>query len=196
MPVLSVIVPVYNAEKYLEECVNSILKQPCKDLEIILVNDGSQDRSKEIAEQIKNENKNVYVYNVQNGGAAWARNIGMRYAVGNYISFLDADDVWCKDFYTDDICEMLKSENYDIVGFSYIKSDEKLEYGTLFKVEDKIIYKQDPEFECIVEKNSFCANLYARNIIKDVQFPEKMRYGEDLAFLILATRKAKKNSNL
>lgn len=94
---LSVIIPVYNAQKYLEEAVQSILKQPCQDIEIIIINDGSQDRSGEVAEQLAKNHENIKVIQSSNHGVSHARNLGIDAACGEYIAFLDADDVWCKN---------------------------------------------------------------------------------------------------
>lgn len=97
MAILSVIIPVYNAQNFLSEAVGSVLKQPCQDIEIIIVNDGSTDNSGKIAEQLAEKNVNVKAIHIKNQGASCARNYGIEVAEGKYIAFLDADDVWCKD---------------------------------------------------------------------------------------------------
>lgn len=93
MPELSVIVPVYNAETYLRKCVSSILQQTYRDLEVILVNDGSIDSSGRIAQEIADEDARVKVINQVNQGVSSARNAGLRIAAGKYIGFVDADDL-------------------------------------------------------------------------------------------------------
>ena len=89
---VSVIIAVYNAEKYLVQCLDSVLNQTLKEIEIILVNDGSTDNSMQILEKYQKKDARVRVINQENQGAAAARNAGMKLAVGEYLSFLDADD--------------------------------------------------------------------------------------------------------
>ena len=93
MPILmSVIVPVYNVELYLDECVNSILKQTYKNLEIILVDDGSKDNSGKICDQYKERDSRVTVIHKENGGLSDARNAGLTVATGEYVLFVDSDE--------------------------------------------------------------------------------------------------------
>lgn len=92
MPKVSVIVPVYNAEKYLQECVDSILNQTIKDIEVILVDDGSTDTSPVICDRYAEQDSRVKVIHKPNGRASSARNAGIRAAVGEYIAFVDSDD--------------------------------------------------------------------------------------------------------
>lgn len=89
---ISVVIPVYNAEKHIEECVNSILCQTFKDFEIILVDDGSSDASLETCEKLSLKDNRIKVYHKKNGGASSARALGVEYASGEYINFVDSDD--------------------------------------------------------------------------------------------------------
>ena len=91
-PILSVIVPVYNAEKYLRDCVNSIVSQTYHDIEILLVDDGSVDNSSQICDLLATEDKRIRVYHKENRGASDARNYGIKRAMGEYLIFVDADD--------------------------------------------------------------------------------------------------------
>jgi len=93
----SIIIPIYNVENYLEECVNSALKQTFFDFEIILVNDGSNDKSGEICNKFAIQDKRVRVFHKNNGGASDARNLGINKSIGNYCLFLDSDDYWDDD---------------------------------------------------------------------------------------------------
>ena len=105
---ISVIIPIYNTEKYLKDCINSVLKQTINDYEIILINDGSTDKSKEIAEQYCHDYDNISLINQSNKGQGAARNVGVVAAKGEYVYFLDSDDTiennlfeiclkkWCK----------------------------------------------------------------------------------------------------
>ena len=98
MPRLSIIVPIYNVEKYLPRCIESILNQTFKDFELILVNDGSTDSSYEILKEYENKYDNFRVINQKNGGLSAAKNAGIKIAKGEYIAFLDSDDYLDKNF--------------------------------------------------------------------------------------------------
>ncbi|MBE5741943.1 MAG: glycosyltransferase family 2 protein [Clostridiales bacterium] len=97
---LSVVVPVYNAEKYLSKCVNSILNQTYSNIELLLINDGSKDRSLELCYEFAKKDKRIKVFDKPNGGAASARNLGIREATGSYIGFCDADDYFDNDAFS------------------------------------------------------------------------------------------------
>ena len=92
MSCLSIIIPVYNAEKYLNKCIDSILNQSFKDFELLLIDDGSKDLSGKICDKYAEVDERVKVFHIQNGGPAKARNLGIKYATGIYIEFVDADD--------------------------------------------------------------------------------------------------------
>ena len=91
-PIVSVIIPVYNQEKYLEECLKSVCQQTLQNLEIICIDDGSTDSSLSILKEYQNQDSRIKVLSQQNGGAGTARNLGMKHASGTYLSFLDSDD--------------------------------------------------------------------------------------------------------
>ena len=188
---LSVIIPVYNAQKYLEEAVQSILKQPCQDIEIIIINDGSQDRSGEVAEQLAKNHENIKVIQSSNHGVSHARNLGIDAACGEYIAFLDADDVWCKNVYTDEVHQKLLSSTYDIFSFGYFKTDEKLKKGMAYPGESGCVERGNQNYDNIANKNHFSSYIYANHLFECVRFPEGVRYGEDLSFQFLITRSAK-----
>src|SRR5665647_1387418 len=91
-PVISIIVPVYNVELYIRECLDSILTQTFKDFEVILVNDGSTDQSGDICNEYAKNDKRIKVAHKDNGGVSSARNVGIKLAQGDYIGFVDSDD--------------------------------------------------------------------------------------------------------
>ena len=95
MPFFSVIIPVYNVEKYLDQCVRSVLNQPFTDLEVILVDDGSTDSSGKMCDAYVARDSRVRVIHQENGGLGQARNAGLHVAKGKWILFLDSDDYWC-----------------------------------------------------------------------------------------------------
>jgi len=117
-PKISVVIPVYNMEKYLKRCMDSVINQTFKDLEIILVNDGSKDNSGSICDEYKALDKRVKVIHKQNAGLGFARNSGMEISTGEYISFVDSDDYINTDMY-EKLYQRIKQENADTCIFGY-----------------------------------------------------------------------------
>lgn len=105
---LTWIIPVYNGEKYLAQAIDSILRQPCRDFEILVIDDGSTDSSLEIARSYTDAR--VRAIHKENGGVSSARNLGIESAKSRYIAFLDADDVVCKDAYDEEVHSLLEQE--------------------------------------------------------------------------------------
>lgn len=99
---ISIIIPVYNVEKYLEECIESCINQTYKNIEIILINDGSTDKSLEICQKYANIDNRIIVKSIPNSGVAHARNVGIGLSKGDYITFIDSDDFVDRNF-----CEVL-----------------------------------------------------------------------------------------
>ena len=126
---ISIIVPIYNAEKFLPEAIESLINQTFKDIEIILVNDGSPDGSQKICEKYAEKDERIIVVNKENGGLADARNAGMKVATGKYIMFLDADDMFepdsCENMY-----KVIEKNNADYVIGNYQNCYED---GTLWE---------------------------------------------------------------
>ncbi|MCD7951058.1 MAG: glycosyltransferase [Erysipelotrichaceae bacterium] len=118
----SIIVPVYQVEKYLNDCINSILNQSYKDYEIILVDDGSYDLSPIICDQYQNKYSNIKAIHKQNKGLSSARNIGLLNAKGDYILFIDSDDLWVDDVQIlEKIAIKLNKYHCDVLIFNYKK---------------------------------------------------------------------------
>jgi len=122
---VSVIVPVYNVYEYLEKCLDSLVNQTLKDIEIIVVNDGSPDNSQEIIDKYTKKYKNIKSYIKENGGLSDARNYGIKKATGEYIAFLDSDDYVTTDMY-EKMYQKAKSGNFDTVvcDLNYIYDDK------------------------------------------------------------------------
>lgn len=112
-PTVSVIVPVYNCEKYIDKCINSILNQTFKDFELILINDGSLDKSPEICNFYKQKDKRVRVIHKKNEGVSSARNIGIDIANGEYITFVDSDD-YLNDTFLETSISIMKNHKVDL----------------------------------------------------------------------------------
>jgi len=111
---ISVVVPIYNVEEYLEQCISSLLKQTLKNIEIILVDDGSPDNSGKIADEYAQKYNNIKVVHQKNSGLGPARNTGILHATGDYVGFVDSDD-WVQDSMYDNLLKKAQESNADIV---------------------------------------------------------------------------------
>ena len=178
MPKISVIVPVYNVEKYIDKCLKSLTQQTLQDIEIIIVNDGSLDKSVEIIEKYVKENSTkIKYYEKENGGLSSARNYGLEYATGEYIAFLDSDDYVDCNMY-EEMYSLAKKENADMLECDFIW---EWDYGK--KIFDKRReYKSKEE---MMKKPRVVAwnKIYKREIINKykIRFPEGLIY-EDMEF--------------
>ena len=194
MPKISVIIPVYNTEKYIEKCLESLAKQTMQDFEVIIVNDGSTDNSKKvIKDYMKNSNLDIRYLEKENGGLASARNYGVERALGKYISFLDSDDYLDKDLYKN--LEKYMDENIDLIKFKMKTVDEK----------ENVIEKLDgPVFDvctgeegykklCTTDKymDPACIYLYKIEFFVENNFKYKLRYHEDFGLTSLIIVQAK-----
>lgn len=122
---VSIIVPIYNASNYLETCINSLLNQTLDDYEIILINDGSTDNSKEIIAYYEENYKKIKAFNKENGGQSSARNLGLAKAKGEYISFIDADD-YIENTFLEKLYKNALENNSDISFCNYYFVNEKI----------------------------------------------------------------------
>lgn len=177
MPKVSVIVPIYNVEKYLEKCINSLLSQTLEDIQIILVNDGSKDNSGNIAKEYeKNNNDRVIYVEKENGGLSDARNYGLKYATGDFIAFLDSDDYIEKNAY-EEMYNKAIEENAD-----YVECDFIWEFPNKIRVDKQYPYKNKKEMLSFVRVVAW-NKLIKRQLITDnnLEFPKGLRY-EDVEF--------------
>lgn len=177
MPKVSVIVPIYNVENYIEKCLQSLVNQTLQDIEIILVNDGSQDDSGQIAKQYQQTypDKFRYVEKI-NGGLGDARNFGMPYASGDYLAFLDSDDYVESTIYQE-LYEKAKQEQSDMV-----ECDFYWDYPKKRKEDKGILYEGKKEM--LIQARVVAWNkLIKRERIEknNLMFPKKLRY-EDVEF--------------
>ena len=124
MSIISVIVPVYNVEKYLSQCLDSILAQTFKDFECICVNDGSTDGSLDILQEYAKKDDRIKIIIQENKGLSAARNVGIREAIGQYISFVDSDD-WVDKNYLQILYRTIENTNSEVVVCNYEKYYEK-----------------------------------------------------------------------
>lgn len=181
---ISIVVPIYNASKYLDKCVQSILNQSYKNIEVILVNDGSTDNSLEICKQYKLKDNRIKIIDINNGGVSNARNIGIERSTGDFIMFCDSDDYvsnkWCEKL-------IANYKNNNLVMCAYYEIDD-----------NKILnLNSNQNGNYIVNKSRFmelesCGlnvpwnKIFDLNIIKknNIKFNKKITLGEDLLFNI------------
>ena len=123
-PKISVIIPVYNVEKWLNKCVDSILAQSYENFEVILVNDGSTDKSGDICDKYLKEDNRVKVFDILNSGQSVARNIGLKEAKGDYILFIDSDDYISDKVIIEKFINILDSNKYDFIYTSYCRFED------------------------------------------------------------------------
>ena len=186
---VSVIVPVYNVEKFIDKCLNSLVKQSLKEIEIIVVNDGTKDNSQKIIDKyVKKYPDKIKSYIKENGGQGSARNYGLEKANGEYIGYVDSDDFVEKDMYKK-LYNKAKENNYDIVVCGNYNVSEDYQNKNI----DTFINNYNTDLENIFfGKMAVWNKIYKRDILikNKLEFKEKVWY-EDLAF----TLKAIMNSN-
>ena len=185
MKKVSVIIPVYNVENYLRKCLNSLVNQTLKDIEIIVVNDGTLDNSQEIIDEyVKKYPKKVVSIIQENGGQGAARNTGLLHAKGEYIGYVDSDDYVEENMY-EELYKKAKEEDSDIVicGNNVVKENYEL------------FSKEDVDKEFLLGKMAVWNKIYKKNIIVDnkIQFRSKVWY-EDLDFTMKVYFSSKKIS--
>ena len=153
-PYFSIIIPVYNVEKYIDKCIYSVIEQEYKNFEIILVDDGSPDRCPEICDEYAKKDSRIRVIHKVNGGLSSARNCGINIATGEYILFLDSDDFWNSKKALMNLYDSLKNEDIDVLVYNNI------------------------ERSCITNKEKVCDRIY------DVGFMENASKEETLKYLL------------
>lgn len=172
IPQLSIIVPVYNVKEYLPDCLDSILSQPFGDYEIILVDDGSKDGSEEICNNYADKDPRIKVIHKSNGGLSSARNTGLDYCRGNYISFIDSDDYLVGDYYTYAIKLLHKDKSIDIVWLQYAKCYDDGSIVEKFNESFQILQKGELLLKRLVTKEAFAGvKIYKKEIFNNIRYP-------------------------
>ena len=191
---ISVIVPVYNVEAYLERCVKSILQQTCTNFELILINDGSTDSSGQICDYLADQYENIKVYHIENAGVSNARNVGIQLATGAWITFIDSDDFVTNDY----LATLASAVEGEHVGF-VIAPLHHIKNGI---VTDLLPHSGKTELWSTEEtmkellmttRTSFfpVAKLFKRDLLADEKFNTNYHLAEDALFLtelLLKTR--------
>lgn len=174
MEKISVIVPVYNKEKYVENTLNSILNQTYRNLEIIVINDGSTDNSKQICEEKALVDNRIIMINTENYGAGAARNLGLSKATGKYISFIDSDDYIIPEYY-EVLIDMIRKNDADIAEckFVRIKSfDEEINQINhssvkVYSREEKLLQLYGVDNSLYINTVIMCNKLFKRELFED-----------------------------
>lgn len=180
-PLVSVIVPVYNVEEFLSRCLDSIVSQTYRNIEIILVNDGSTDGSKKVCEDYARKDRRIRVFNKKNEGAATARNYGIKKSKGEYVTFIDSDDTVTSN-YVDDLYSGLDSCKTKLSISSY-STDTKLRTTNYSKTQITEALSTEDALRRMLTNNGFTvaswAKMYHRSLFKNVQFPDGKIYEDD-----------------
>lgn len=185
---ISIIVPVYNVEKHIKKCLDSIVNQTYKDLEIILVDDGSPDSSGAICDEYAKNDSRIKVIHKENGGQSSARNMGLDLASGEYVGFVDSDDTIELDAY-EKLYNAISGVDIAIGGHNEVKENEVKTCASKIK---KDLNEEELWQEIFGRLNNATWNkLYRRDLIKDIRFDLHFMHGEDLIFNILYLEKAK-----
>lgn len=184
----SIIIPIYNVEKYLKTCIDSVLTQDFEDYEIILVNDASPDNSGKICDDYAQKHSQVKVIHKENGGVSDARNFGIKEAKGDYILFLDGDDYWKGNNILSDLALIINNENPDLIihGKTFVFNDGTCrEYPMNSSLQSNDFIN---DYQNLVKRGTYNPapwnKVIRRSLIieNNIQFPKEIRYHEDVSW--------------
>lgn len=191
---ISVIVPVYNVEAYLERCVKSILQQTCTNFELILINDGSTDSSGQICDYLANQYENIKVYHIENAGVSNARNMGIQLATGSWVTFIDSDDFVTQD-YLATLASAVEGLNvgFVIAPLHHIKNGIVTDLPPHSGKTELWSTEETMKELLMTTRTSFfpVAKLFKRDLLADEKFNTNYHLAEDALFLtelLLKTR--------
>ena len=184
---ISIVIPIFNVSKYLEKCIDSIINQTYKNLEIILIDDGSTDNSGEICDKYSQKDNRIKVVHQKNQGVSAARNEGLKRATGNYIGFVDPDDFIESNMYEVIINDI--KENQCDIGICGIRSknEDNVTLREARKQENIVMSKKELLNTLIQEKSiatSVWDKVFKSELIKEKRFNEKRKVGEDLELIL------------
>lgn len=191
MPIISIIVPVYNVEEYLSKCIESVVNQLYRDWELLLVDDGATDSSGEICNQYQHLDRRIKAFHKKNGGISSARNYGMDKALGEYIIFLDADDYWIENNVLSLFIEKLRVGNLDIVRGEYVNVDEKNnrlftsdQWKEHLNLKEQVLDSYEM-MKYVIDGNFFSwLFIFRKSVIDNLRFDENRKFQEDIDFAI------------
>ena len=190
MPKVSIIMPAYNKENYIQKTLDSIIQQKFIDFELIIIDDGSTDKTRNILEEYRVLDKRIKIHHIENGGVSNARNIGLRHAVGDWIQFLDADDLIDPEYLINAI-QLAEKKDVDILFSYFFVINENGDVLKKVSIEKQGIMDQLGVCSCFIEeqyKNGFFGYISNKLIRKEVieksgaEFPIGIKLAEDLDF--------------
>ncbi|HBI93586.1 MAG TPA: glycosyl transferase family 2 [Terrisporobacter glycolicus] len=196
MAKVSIIIPIYNVEKYLCKCIESILAQTHKNLELILVDDGSPDNSPKICDEYAQKDDRVIVIHKPNGGVSSARNAGLDRASGEYIGFIDPDDYIRSDMYELMVDELERNNvNMAICGYDYITENGKVERPYNIRGNELLTQKQFMTMQFDMPptvRHGVVNKLFTTSTFNGIRFPEGLHSSEDVYVLTECAKKINK----
>ena len=183
MKKISVIVPVYNGENTILRCIDSIRKQTHRNLQIIVINDGSTDSTEEVLRELEKNDERIQVISINNSGVSYARNLGIDKAEGDYLTFVDADDYIAEEMY-ENLLGLFECYNAQIVHCSYqnvVNGEVVSKVGNSGKV---YIQSHDEAIECLISGKLFigglCNKLYNKDLFGSIRLNEMIGMNEDV----------------
>ena len=184
-PLISVIIPVYNTEKYIKRCIQSIQDNSYKNLEIICVNDGSKDGSLAVLQSLAQQDHRIKVIDKVNGGVSSARNAGLDIASGDYISFIDSDDWIHPEFFSVLMAEAIRNKAGITVAqvVNVYEGQPQVQHVEVPANKDvRVLSAREALSQDGYLRRSVWGRLITRNVIDDVRFPIGIQFGEDMVF--------------
>lgn len=191
-PLLSIIVPVYKSEAYLYQCINSILSQSFYDYELLLIDDGSPDNSGNICEEFASNDTRIKVIHTENRGVSAARNTGIKNAKGEYVTFVDSDDIISHDTYSCNMDILLSDRSIDLLEYPvYVHYQSAEEY--IWKIEDKHVHGLRETFIYWIKTKGYlrsylCNKIFKRELFKDISFPYKKTFEDTFITPLIVER--------
>lgn len=181
---ISVVIPVYNVEKYFKRCIDSVLKQTYQNIEIIIVDDGSKDSSGSLCDEYEKKDSRIAVFHKENGGLSSARNFGLEKALGRYICFIDSDDFIDENYITIMYNKMIKSDA-DICYCKSINFTDETKINLKVENEKTVIIDKEEAIKQLLLKNGLIKNyiphaLYKKVLFDNIRFPIGSNF-EDIA---------------
>lgn len=189
---VSVVVPVYNVDKYVTHCIESLINQTYSNIEILLINDGSTDTSGIICDECAKRDNRIIVYHKENGGLSSARNYGIERANGRYIAFIDSDD-WVEKEFVEVLVNSIETQNAEIACCGFLIVDENGNVKAVKKAKEQLCLNRDAAMEDLLldknVKNIAWNKLYLTDLFENVRYPHGKNY-EDVATTYKLVRKA------
>lgn len=191
---VSIIIPAYNVEKYILKCINSLLEQTEKEIEIIVVDDGSKDKTNLIVKEIIKKHANIVLIEQENKGVSAARNTGLQNAKGKYTMFIDADD-WLEKDAIENLYKTAETESYELIRFEKVIElpYKRVASNPIFEEENITPQDLQKKFLEVGSLNSVCLNFTLSKLIQDnkIVFNDNLKFAEDMIFTLDLITKAK-----